>query len=120
MTDSMGLKLRMLLSTTRREGPGRGYPRHLREKAVRYVLSRREQGATYGELADTLGVPTHTLQRWSRALGRDSSDATDGPFRRVQIAAETARGPTLYGPCGLRIEGLDLETLAALLRRLAS
>jgi hypothetical protein len=27
---------------------------------------------------------------------------------------------TLHGPCGLRVEGIDLDTLVALWRRLAS
>ena len=57
MTDSMGPKLRALLSESEREGPGRGYPRHLREEAARYVLSRRAQGASFEQIARTLAVP---------------------------------------------------------------
>lgn len=120
MTDSMGPKLRALLSTTEREGPGRGYPRHLREEAARYVLSRRAQGETFEQIARTLGVPGNTLLRWSRALAERSSAPDEAPFRRVELVDENTRVMTLHGPCGLRVEGIDLDTLVALWRRLAS
>ena len=120
MTDSMGVKLRALLSTTGRQGPGRGYPPPLREKVARYVLSRREQGATFEQLARTLGVPANTLLRWSRALAKPSSAAAEVPFRRVELVGEVVRSMTVHGPCGLRVEGLDLDSLVTLWRRLSS
>ena len=120
MSDSTGLKLGALLSTTTREGPGRGYPRALREKVARYVSARREQGATCEQLAAELGVPANTLLRWSHAFAKSTSNADAGAFRRVQLADARARAMTLHGPCGLRVEGLDLDTLVALWKRLAS
>lgn len=120
MSDSTGLKLRALLSTTMREGPGRGYPRALREKVAHYIAARRVQGASFEQLAEELGVPANTLLRWSRTLARPSSEADVGAFRRVQLADEHARSITLHGPCGLRLEGLDLDTLVALWKRLGS
>ncbi|MFO0646316.1 MAG: helix-turn-helix domain-containing protein [Polyangiales bacterium] len=83
------------------------------------MLSRREQGATYEQIAETLGVPPSTLHRWSREFGRETSDAATAPFRRVELVAAVPT-MTLHGPCGLRVEGLDLDTLVALWRRLAS
>ena len=120
MTDALGQKLRALLSTTRRQGPGRTWPRPLREKVARYVLSRRQQGATYELLAQTLGVPPNTLHRWSHSLKHDAATTDEGPFRRVQFVDEGASSMTLHGPYGLRVEGLDLDTLVALWKRLAS
>ena len=48
------------------------------------------------------------------------SDPDEAPFRRVELVDESARAMTLHGPCGLRVEGIDLDTLVALWRRLAS
>ena len=59
-----------------------------------------------------------TLSRWLQR-------AHDPEFRRVEIvtsghtALGSATGVTVTTPSGIRIEGLDLESLIALLRRLA-
>ena len=62
------------------------------------------------DLAAELGLPLDMLYRWCRnAPG----------FRPVQVLADSASTLTVHGPCGLRIEGLNLGSLADLLRRLS-
>jgi transposase-like protein len=97
-------------------------------------------GATARELATVVGVHESTLCRWERqmkgARGRkpptgEASSRSESRFRMVRVAptpapARTARPrPTggglrvAHAPSGLVIDGLDLETLTALLRRMS-
>lgn len=106
------------------EGPrGRttAYPVELRERAVRYVRARIEHGGSMCGACEELGIGTDTFRRWS-AASMPRAAATPA-FRPVAIAAmltppTPAAGLVVHGPGGLRIEGLDLPTLAELLRRL--
>ena len=66
----------------------------------------------------TWGVKSVSLSRWLQ-------QTQDPGFRHVEIltsghlALGSATGMTVTTPSGIRIEGLDLETLIALLRQLA-
>jgi transposase-like protein len=102
----------------------------------------QQSGATARELASVLGVHESTLCRWGREVGaggrRRRSAAAARPhqaesgFRLVTVGAETpstsralvagSPRPTLravHAPSGLVIEGLDVETVAALLQRMS-
>ncbi len=93
-------------------------------------------GATARELATVVGVHESTLCRWERqmkgARGRkpptgEASSQSESRFRMVRVAPTPARAvrPTggslrvAHAPSGLVIDGLDLEMLAALLRRMS-
>lgn len=95
-------------------------------------------GATARELATVVGVHESTLCRWERqmkgARGRkpptgEASSQSESRFRMVRVAPTPARavrprpmGGSLrvaHAPSGLVIDGLDLEMLAALLRRMS-
>ena len=98
-------------------GRGRRYPAELRSRTMAYVGKRRAEGATTKSIEGELGVTWTTLARWS------STDAEPG-FAHVVVHADAGRKPDgdcliVYGPAGLRIEGLNLDALAELLRRLA-
>jgi transposase-like protein len=96
------------------------YPAELRNEAVDYARERRGQGATWSLIAQELGLGIDSLTRWVElAGGRDDAQ----PFRRValKVGEPPAAAGTLvlHGPGGVRVEGLDVATVAELLRRLS-
>ena len=98
------------------------YPKKLRGEAVEYARERREQGATWKLVARELGIGIDSLMNWARAAG---SSAGKPEFRQVALTqaevAVSATGSALvvHGPGGVRVEGLDVASLAELLRRLS-
>lgn len=80
------------------------------------VRARREQGASWEQLAEQLGVSLETLRRWS---------AGDPPkaarrMRRVHVVRERERagGVSVVSAAGHRVEGLTLDQTITLLRAL--
>jgi hypothetical protein len=123
-----------------------GAPEEVRAAVVVLKKELRRAGTTARELASALGLHETTLCRWEREIRRTERKPTrtKGPrgkvaraseFRVVQLAApETtstrsasaqasatpSRGLRVaHAPSGLVVDGLDVETLAALLRRMS-
>lgn len=94
------------------------YPPELRALAVAYLKERRGEGASFRAIASELGIGDDSLRSWTRPRKRRSPSV-----RRVSIApstpAPTATSMVVHGPAGLRIEGVDVSTIAALLRELS-
>ena len=94
-------------------GVGSRYPLDLRHLAV--SVARERQGEPVSRVAAELGVSVVSLQRWIE-------QSEPAQFRPVEVRAELAgqsgdlTGPILITPHGYRIEGLGIESLAALLR----
>lgn len=102
---------------SRRRGP---LPADVRGRLqVRAVALREEDGLPLDLIAERLGVSQGTVVRW---LARRSQEAG---FVKVDVVAdfpEPAPAPAvavLLAPGGYRVEGLDVASLAELLRRLA-
>lgn len=120
---------RLLAALSRVAGTGRGrrYPRRLQRRVVKYYRLRSSQGLSDGEIAAELGIPSKTIVRWHEHTPLPGRLALQAPaFEPVHIVqptaavANTARGPIVVrGPAGLCIEGLDLESLTELVRRLS-
>ena len=110
-------ELQQELSKLGPRGRGRSYPRGLMGKLLSYTVARRRQGAKLVEVAAELGMKSHTLSRW---LGEKRPSAS---FERVEVIAPAAPSPArkviVYGPRGLRVEGLELSEVAELVRRVA-
>jgi alkylated DNA nucleotide flippase Atl1 len=87
-----------------------------RFEVVRLIEAAYGEGATYGAIAEMLGVSEQTVMRW-RMQDKDSELAE---VRVVDAAGSRAGGVVVYGAHGLRIEGLSLDEVAALLGRLGS
>jgi hypothetical protein len=108
-----------------RRGRGKAYPLSLRRKAASYYTARREQGASQRDIGLELGICFQTLQRWATQLDVALHVPTLAPsFERVEVidlpASAPQRGPLVVrGPGGLLIEGLDLDSLVELVRRLS-
>ena len=64
------------------------------------------------DISAELGVSWRTLSRW--LAGKKSTPR----FQPVQVVAPTKRELVVHGPRGLRIEGIDVEGIAELVRRL--
>lgn len=113
-------QLREALERAERSGAGRPYPEPLRRAADAYRREREREGASVRRVAAELGVSGASLARWGR--GREEPA---GEFRAIEIVAELAEpvspvsAVVVHGPRGLRIEGLSLQELAALIERLS-
>ena len=116
-------ELRTALARADRSGTGRPYPETLRREAVAYVEARCREGASRDTAARELGVSTVSVARWSMSL----ASSEEGSFRQVVVMSPCtvmAQGPgepgqlVVFGPHGMRIEGLDMAGVAELWRRL--
>jgi hypothetical protein len=106
-------ELKRSLAKARAENRGR-YPVKLRETAVAYAARRRAQKASRDVIAAELGMSAATLSYW-RAPAR-----TLGTLERVTIVARPETTQDVIVECGpLRVRGLDVASVAELLRRLA-
>jgi len=115
----MDAQMRRLRAEAQRLAHGRErsqvrYPRAFRRAAVE--LARR-RGGSVASLAHELGVSVPTLQKWLRPTAAPT-------LRPVAVTAATAPdghavvSPVLITPRGLRVEGLDHDTLITVLRAL--
>ena len=111
-------RLRNALARATRRGRGRAYPAALRAEVARHACAQAAVGEGVTTMARALGINTGTLASWV-ARHRSASPA----FARVEIVdaptLPVAAKLIVFGPRGLRIEGLDLDGLASLLQRLA-
>jgi hypothetical protein len=92
-------------------GRGKRYPSELRERIIRYMESRVGDGMTLEKIGEEIAISWRTLSRW-RSEWR-------GGFKQVEVVAVPAKSLTVHGPRGIRIEGLDLDETAELIRRLS-
>jgi transposase len=110
-------ELREQLATIERRGRGRPYPPELRARVASYLVKRRAAGATLVGVGTELGMSWRTVERWSSPKPR-ASRATS-LVRPVAIRAPpTPSAVVVHGPRGVRIEGLDVASLAELIARL--
>ena len=92
----------------------------MRAEAMAFVRQRSADGATQTAIADELGVSTTSVRRW---LDRSTNNALSGnQLVAVNIAspARSAAAATSFEvstPRGLRITGLDLDSLCTLIER---
>lgn len=112
-------RLRFTLKRLRR-GPGRRtrYPISVRHEVAGHARRRLAGGEPLTSIARSLDLALASLQRWVSAGGTI-------PLRRVRLCEAPRPGPAraaggvLIMPGGIRIEGLEIEQLAALLRSLS-
>jgi len=119
MTDPHLVTLKAAIARHRRERASRNvrFPVAVRREAVAYARGRQPAGESLLRIASDLGVAMNTIDRWLqlepkrklRPISVDRADGTD--------ASKPAL--VLHGPGGVRVEGLDPESVAAILRALA-
>ena len=102
-------------------GRGKAYPERVRRRATEYFWARRDEGATIAEIGPEIGLRWRTLYGWAK--GSASPELPMAGFASVEIIdvpAAGAGGPfVVQHPSGLRVEGLNLDALVELLRRLS-
>ena len=115
----MNEAIRRLRSDARQHAHGKAptairYPAPFRAAVVAVTRAQVEHGASVHRVASALGLPARSLTRWLQ-------QSAPPVLRPVTVRPDPmpAAGPVLVTPQGLRIEGLDLDTLIAVLRLLA-
>ena len=106
-------------AAVRRAGPrgaGRRYPAALRQMAAEYFRRRQAAGASVAAISRELGVKRHTLKTWTGT----PVEPVPPRFVPVSVVADVpASRIVVHGPGGVRVEGLDVADVVALLRGLA-
>jgi hypothetical protein len=144
MTDEQRSKVAALKAAIAASSPtAGGAPQEVRSAALALKRELRREGTTARVLAAALGIHETTLCRWEHDRGvsrglevqAKRSGERGASFREVHVAAPeiksaqvfsaavmtpTARSLRIaHAPSGLVIDGLDVETLAELLRRMS-
>jgi hypothetical protein len=105
-----------------RRGRGNPYPEGLRRRAVEYFRTRRKQRISPTKICLELGMGIATLRSWTSPKRARVEMASAG-FERLEVINASSSLTTarfvVRGPAGLCIEGLDIDTLAELIRRLS-
>jgi len=117
--------LREELEACRGYGTGNRYSDELKSRVLELMRDLHEAGISQRVACARLGLRTWRISLWQQARVEKTSAAQLVPVQvvptvRQQIAPGRAQ-PCLSveGPHGIRIEGLDIESLAELIRRLA-
>jgi hypothetical protein len=102
-------RLRAILA--RREGGrGRRFAPKLRRQIAAVGRGLRAEGRSWFKIGREIGLPGETVRRLCEAPGFVAVEVADGAVTR-DLAIVT--------PSGYRVEGLDVETVVALLARLS-
>ncbi|MDC3958906.1 hypothetical protein [Polyangium jinanense] len=93
----------------------------MRRQAIEYFWPRRDEGATIAEIGPEIGLHWRTLYGWAKGgVSPQLPMAGFSPVEIIEALAAEVRGPiVVQHRSGLRVEGLDLDALAELLRRLS-
>lgn len=106
-----------------RRGRGNPYPEKLRRRAIEYFRARRKQEISPAKISLELGIGIPTLRNWTSTKNTRAIEMASAGFEQLEVI-NTQHCPTparlvVHGPAGLCIEGLDINTLAELIRRLS-
>ena len=96
---------------------GKRYEPGLREQARAHGQRRRRDGLSWQAIAAELGVRGETLRRW--CIGRTSAVPVLRPVQIVEpedVLPDSAASAIVTSRSGLRIEGLSLADVIALVR----
>lgn len=94
------------------------YPRAIRQHVTAIARRRRAEGANVPAIAREIGVAPWTLALWLRTPASAVIRAVDVVPEAPRHRAVAVTGPVLITPEGVRVEGLDRDTLVAVLRAL--
>ncbi len=119
MSEDEAKALRAAVEKKQRE-VGRGpFKPDLRARLVAHVKQRCAAGESVGKIARSLGLSEQTVWSWRKPGRRKGGEAK---LRQVAIALVEPQAAkhqlVVRGPAGLLIEGVTLDELVALWRRL--
>jgi hypothetical protein len=119
-----GERLAGLIAEQRGVGARSKLPVHVRRPAIAYAQRRVAQGVSRREVADELGVAPISVARWlsTAPAAKPRRQRSRVPeLRRVRVAepaAAASGGLAVTTLHGLRVEGLALDDVIALIRAL--
>ena len=106
-----------------RRGRANPFREDVRRRAVDYFFARRKQKISPAKIALEVGIGLPTLRSWTSPKKRVAVGMVPEGFERVEIgevrAQSTEARIIVRGPGGLCIEGLDIDSLVELVRRLS-
>lgn len=109
------------------KGLGRGrttrIPDDLRDAIGVYARRQRHRGASWPEVGELLGLSGATVRRIAREVKgapRGRRALVPVTVRSVKKEERSERALSLVVPNGLRVEGLDVDDTARLIRALSS
>jgi DNA-binding transcriptional regulator YiaG len=121
-------KLKAELEARKELGTRGRFTEALRRQVLEYLRARQAGGGTQEEVARELGMSSWTLSRWSgRARRAEAEEASRAraqgarAFSAVEVRSEVGVSTgalVVHGPGGVRVEGLGVAQVAALLRGL--
>lgn len=100
---------------------GRGpFERELRARLIAHVKRRCAAGESVGKIARSLGLSEQTVWTWQKPNSRRGDGSAKLRQVAIAVALPQAAGRQLIvrGPAGLVVEGVTLDDLVALWRRL--
>lgn len=107
------LKALVLRARQEKQGP---FPETLRQRLIRYAVERWKAGVSVRTVAAELGVSGHTLSYWkAQAMGLPEKVR---PVKVIEPVAQV-KAYSLSGPSGTRVDGVSLDELAELFRKLS-
>jgi hypothetical protein len=109
-------RIRAAVQQLGERGQGKRFPERLRQRAAAYARDRVADGVTVAAIAEEIGVSGTSLGRWLLKYDAEPAPA----FEEVELVDPEPLETSLlvHGPAGIVIEGLDVSSLAELLRRL--
>lgn len=114
--ESEGGQLREEIDGVGPRSPSRRYPEELRRRIITWAKRQRARGVRARRISETLGIPWESLSRWTG----ERAPAKRGRLRAVTVVAERGgRAGLVLRASSFLVEGLDLDSLAELLRKLA-
>lgn len=111
---------RRLLEEHRPAHARNGYPPDVRNQVTGLLLTHLDAGAPVARLARELGISPGTVTRWTDQEPGNFDHHGEAPatFLPLPVAAAPPTGLTVTTPAGLRVDGLDLPQVVALLQAL--
>ena len=97
----------------------RRYSPELQERVTGWAKEKRAAGASIPAMCLAVGIGEPTLRKFLEEAEGWKARKPSAGFRRLKVAALTPSAPVVRGPCGVAIEGLSVEGIAELLKRLA-
>lgn len=119
----MDEQVRQLRAKVRRVQQGRPrtavrYPITIRRSVTALARRRQAEGADVTATAREVGIAPWTLALWLRRPRGAVMRTVDVVPDAAGATASAGSGPVVITPQGLRVEGLDRESLVAVLRAL--
>lgn len=115
-------ELRRLIEGLSKHPQTRRYTPELRARVLAWARGRRADGASVATLCGEIGIGEPTLRKLlepelRRRPPKPKRNAAG--FARMRLVAPAEKPLLVRGPCGVLVEGLSLEGVAELMRRLS-